>query len=195
MIDWILNNKDWFLSGIGVTILIFLMKFLSKIFGTNKNDVEDEKVSNVINQTVNVTPLTPSTESSKALAKARSKGAIHILFIDDKKVSFIPTMKRAGYSSVKYLKDCDNIHCQQIIDADIIFVDVNGVGINLFSTEQGFGLAKAIKRQFPNKCVVLYSAEPQYFRKDYNILDSVLPKNSEPYEFTKIIDDWNNGSV
>lgn len=88
-------------------------------------------------------------------------------------------MKKAGYTLIKYMKECNNIHCQQIKDAEVIFVDVNGVGVNLFPQEQGFGLARAIKQQYPSKCVVLYSAEPQYFRKDYNMFDSVLPKNSE----------------
>lgn len=199
VLDWITNNKEWLFSGIGITILIFSMNFIRKFFRSSTTP-EKETASNVINQTINVGSIQESTPQPNAaqsniVVNHRNKGTVNILFIDDNKVSFIPAMKKAGYALVSWIKDCDNIHCDKISLADIIFVDVNGVGTNLFPTEQGFGLAKAIKTQFPKKCVVLYSAEPHYFRKDFNILDAVLPKNSEPYEFTKIIDDWNSGAV
>lgn len=188
--DWFLNNKEWCFSGIGVTILAFLMNWLRKFFA-QKNDVIPAN-KNVITQTINIVDnhKEQPTDCSTMRTPLKSKSTIQILFIDDNKVSFIPAMKKAGYSLIRYIKDCNNIHCQQIKDAEIIFVDVNGVGMSLFPQEQGFGLARAIKQQYPSKCIVLYSAEPQYFRKDYKYFDSVLPKNSEPYEFTKIIDDW-----
>lgn len=193
--EWTLNNKEWVFSGIGITILGLIMNWLKKFFSTNKED--NPTKTNIITQTVNLgTTAEPLVSGKgKSLIQQRSKGSIPILFIDDNKVSFIPAMKKAGYTLIRYIKDCNNIHCEQVKDAEIIFVDVNGVGISLFPQEQGFGLARAIKQQFPSKCIVLYSAEPQYFRKDYKFFDSVLPKNSEPYEFTKIIDDWIKGNI
>lgn len=184
MLGWVLKNKEWFLNGVGVTI----MKWISKLFSVNK---ELAPTTN-INQIVNIGNGRKEVNLSTPIHN-RSKGSLQILFIDDNKVSFIPAMRKAGYSLISWQKDISNVQCRKIIDSDIIFVDVNGVGVNLFPQEQGFGLAKAIKTQYPNKCVVLYSAEPQYLKKDYNSLDSVLPKNSEPYEFIKIIDDWNQG--
>lgn len=189
MINWIIQNKEWLFSGLGLSILAS-MKWILNLFTKNRNS--DERAEcNVINQTINIDPtcVAEKNDINNGPIK-KSKSTVIILFIDDNKVSFIQAMKKAGYSIIRFLKDCNNIQCQQVVDADIIFVDVNGVAMSLFPKEQGFGLAKAIKEQYPNKCVVLYSAEPQYFNKDYNILDSVLPKNSEPYEFTKIIDDW-----
>ena len=190
MINWIIDNKEWLLSGLGISVLAS-MKWIIKLFSHNK-DRDKNSISNVINQTINIDnkDIVDNTENRTERKINKSKSTVVILFIDDNKVSFIQAMKKAGYSIVRYLKDCNNIHIQYVVDADIIFVDVNGVAMTLFPKEQGFGLAKAIKEQYPNKCVVLYSAEPQYFKKDYNILDSVLPKNSEPYEFIKIIDDW-----
>lgn len=190
MINWIIDNKEWLLSGLGISVLAS-MKWIIKLFSHNK-DRDKNSISNVINQTINIDnkDIVDNTENSNERKIKKSKSTVVILFIDDNKVSFIQAMKKAGYTIVRYLKDCNNIHIQYVVDADIIFVDVNGVAMTLFPKEQGFGLAKAIKEQYPNKCVVLYSAEPQYLRKDYNILDSVLPKNSEPYEFIKIIDDW-----
>ena len=190
MINWIIDNKEWLLSGLGISVLAS-MKWIIKLFSHNK-DRDKNSISNVINQTINIDnkDIVDNTENRTERKIKKSKSTVVILFIDDNKVSFIQAMKKAGYSIVRYLKDCNNIHIQYVVDADIIFVDVNGVAMTLFPKEQGFGLAKAIKEQYPNKCVVLYSEEPQYFKKDYNILDSVLPKNSEPYEFIKIIDDW-----
>lgn len=191
MINWIIQNKEWLFSGLGLCILAS-MKWILNLFTKYKNRKSDERAEcNLINQTINIDPkcVVEKKENNNGSIK-KSKSTVIILFIDDNKVSFIQAMKKAGYSIIRFLKDCNNIQCQQVVDADIIFVDVNGVAMSLFPKEQGFGLAKAIKEQYPNKCVVLYSAEPQYFNKDYNILDSVLPKNSEPYEFTKIIDDW-----
>lgn len=193
--EWAQNNKEWFFSGIGVTLLGISMKWIYKFF-SNKNDVAPTN-NNIITQTVNIgEPLKDAIENGSTLpSQQRSKGSIPILFIDDNKVSFIPAMKKAGYTLIHYMKDCNNIHCEQVKEAEIIFVDVNGVGVNLFPQEQGFGLARAIKLQYPSKCIVIYSAEPQYFRKEYKFFDSVLPKNSEPYEFTKIIDDWIKGKI
>lgn len=168
------------------------MKWIKNLFSV-KTENNSSNLP-IINQTVNVgdVSIEHKKQNSPIISSyKKSKGAIQILFIDDNKVGVISVIKKAGYSSVKKIKDCNNIHCDQIQNADIIFVDVNGVGLELFPHEQGFGLAKAIKNQYHDKCIVLYSAEPQYFKSDYKILDSILPKNSEPYEFTKIIDDWN----
>ena len=45
-----------------------------------------------------------------------------------------------------------------VTEADVIFVDINGVGLEL-SVDQGLGLASALKRKYPNKKIVIYSAE------------------------------------
>lgn len=195
IVDWISANYIWFLSGIGVTIVSFMFKFISKFFRSLFSASDPKTNSNVINQNITIGDVSgskPQSSNENAIQPTRSKSSIPILFIDDQKVSFIPVIKKSGYSSIKYLKDCDQIDCNQVLESEVIFVDINGVGKNLFPTDQGLGLAVAIKKKFPHKCIVLYSAEQHYLKNEFRILDGILPKNSETYEFVKIIDDYIN---
>lgn len=196
MLDWLNKNYTWALSGLGVTILALMFKimfkFIKSLFTSNS---ATSPSTNVINQNItigtNESPH-PKTVDKHSLQTKRGKSSVTILFIDDKKVSFIASIKRAGYTAIKYLKDCTKIDCNQVIEAEIIFVDINGVGTSLFPTDQGLGLAMELKSKFPSKCIVLYSAEPQYLKNEFRALDGILPKNSEPYEFIKIIEDYIN---
>lgn len=178
MIEEIKEGIGWLFSGSGFSLIGLVMKWFRR---SNKSK---EKKQEELDQ------IRIENASETMRLKNSRKGNIPILFIDDKKVSFISAMKKAGYESIKWLKDCDKIDCEFVASSDIIFVDINGVGTSLFPQEQGLGLAKAIKQKFPGKCIVIYSAEPQYLKNDFRMLDAMLPKNSEPYEFIKIIDDW-----
>lgn len=82
--------------------------------------------------------------------------------------------------------------CADIKNANIIFVDINGVGVTLFPKEQGLGLAEALKRKYPEKYIVLYSAQEKgdRFHKALKVVDSTLSKNAEPYEFINIIENF-----
>jgi hypothetical protein len=68
----------------------------------------------------------------------------------------------------------------------------NGVGSSLFPKEQGLGVASWIKKQYPDKYVVLYSAQPQELHKAFSTVDAVLPKNADPYEYINILDNYIN---
>ena len=163
--EWISANYIWFLSGIGVTIVSFMFKFISKFFRSLFSASDPQTNSNVLNQNITIGDISGSkAQSSKenAIQPTRSKSSI------------------------------DQIDCNQVVESEVIFVDINGVGKNLFPTDQGLGLAVAIKKKFPHKCIVLYSAEQHYLKNEFRILDGILPKNSETYEFVKIIDDYIN---
>lgn len=54
-------------------------------------------------------------------------------------------LKQAGYVNVKKISVVKRIDSPEICNANIIFVDINGVGESLFPKEQGLGVAKAIK--------------------------------------------------
>lgn len=62
----------------------------------------------------------------------------------------------------------------------------------MFPKEQGLGVAKAIKKRFKDKKVYLYSAQHHALNSDFNLLDGVLSKNADPYEFINIIDNYRN---
>ena len=92
----------------------------------------------------------------------------------------------------KNIKDINSIDCPDILLADVIFVDINGVGCKLFPKDQGLGVASQIKTQYPDKYVVIYSAQPQELHKAFSIVDAVLPKNADPYEYINILDNYIN---
>ncbi|MGE6210289.1 hypothetical protein, partial [Aeromonas media] len=114
-----------------------------------------------------------------------------ILFIDDDlKFKVVKILNRAGWTNTKIVKDLIAIDQQEVKDADIIFVDIQGVGINLAFRDEGLGLTIALKKKFPEKAVIIYSAEQNgdRFHDAIRIADSLLAKNSEPYEFEVIIE-------
>lgn len=117
------------------------------------------------------------------------KQKLHILFVDDEKFKVMDNLKRAGWKHVSYKKDITNIDDDAILDAHIIFVDINGVGQNLFPQNQGIGLAAAIKRKYPKKQICTYSAEKQMLDPDLKVVDDTLPKNADPYQFSSFIEE------
>ena len=122
----------------------------------------------------------------------RNKSQIRILFIDDnyKDFQMVNILKTYGYENTKALKDVKDLDITSLKEADIVFVDINGVGVTLFPQDQGLGLAPAIKRKYPNKKVIIYSAESNgdRFHKALKEVDSFLYKNAEPFQFVDLID-------
>lgn len=144
---------------------------------------------------VNKTTDTPSARDNTIQQQKRlSKATVQILFIDDQKFDNISVLKKAGWQNTKSIKDVKSLDCPEILNADVIFVDNNDVGKCLFPKEQGLGVAYHIKESFPDKCVVLYSAQPQQLNEAMNKLNAVLDKSAEPYQYISIIEDYINES-
>lgn len=189
--DWILENSSWLFSGIGVAIL-------SALFGLRKLSKGNEETSSssAINITNTVTTSIGSEvgcQNNKQPNKRTylERNQISILFIDDQKFDYVKILKNAGYENTRRISDARSIDCPEVLHADIVFVDINGVGTQLFPTEQGLGLAKAIKKKYTDsKCVILYSASQQPLNPEFFTLDGVLNKNAEPYEFINLIENW-----
>jgi hypothetical protein len=118
------------------------------------------------------------------------KSSIHILFIDDEKFENVSILKNAGWLNTRSIKDIKRIDSPEIRDSDVIFVDINGVGTTLFPKEQGLGVATQIKKLFPKKFVVVYSAQPQQLHSSFSQVDAILPKNAEPYEYLSILETY-----
>lgn len=194
MIDSILENKDWLFSGLGASFLGILYKLLkSKNNIKHKLDQNDNSINNNNNININIetteskisqlennfSPVTPSISK---------KDIVHILFVDDEKFEVVTILKSAGWKNTKLKKDITDLDDQDVSEAHIIFVDINGVGTKLFK-DQGLGLAKALKEKYPTKKVVIYSAENtgDMFNKSLKTVDDTLSKNAEPYEFVTLI--------
>ena len=185
VLNFISNNKEWLFSGLGASAIIGSVAYIFK----NKQDSEKTQAQTV-SQNVTVNVNSEKETSTKVLnTKSIDKESISILFIDDQTFDYINHLKNAGYINVRKIRNVKQIDCPEIINANVIFVDVNGVGTNLFPTEQGLGVAKAIKKRFGNsKNVYLYSASHQPLSSDFNILDGVMSKNADPYEFINLIE-------
>lgn len=190
MINWIIDNKEWFLSGLGVSVLAS-MKWIIKLFSHSKDSNKDS-TSNVINQTINIENKDIVDNASNSFVSGHSldKDNIFILFIDDEKLGVVNILKNGGWKNTKLIKDIKDLDDADLRSAHIVFVDINGVGIALQFKNQGIGLASAIKSKYPHKKVVIYSGESNgdRFDRDLRKVDDVIKKNAEPIEFMNIIE-------
>lgn len=183
-LQFIFENKEWIFSGIGVSVIAGVIALIRKQSGTKE---QNQSVSQTVN--VNI-PIGESLNNDNK--QFREKEEISILFIDDQSFDYVKNLKQAGYVNVKKISVVKRIDSPEICNANIIFVDINGVGESLFPKEQGLGVAKAIKKRFRDKKVYLYSAQHHALNSDFNFLDGVLSKNADPYEFINIIDNYRN---
>lgn len=125
-----------------------------------------------------------SIEEIKAICK--------ILFIDDKKFGVVDILKSAGWRNTRSIKDVKSIDDSEVSEANIIFVDVQGVGRSLQFKDEGLGLTIALKEKYPYKKVIVYSAEDngkiETFHRALSIADERLSKNADPYEFQSLVE-------
>ena len=157
------NNYEWIFSGIGVLIIGWIATFFYKRF--NKPDKEIEKTSkffqNDNNITINNNISEAKNDEKSEITHKKTKDSCHILFIDDQHTDFkmVSILKKAGWINTKAIKDLTDLDDHKAVEANIIFVDINGVGTQMFE-DQGLGLAAALKDKYPEKTIILYSAEP-----------------------------------
>lgn len=122
------------------------------------------------------------------------KNICKILFIDDKTFPLIDILKSEGWKHVTRLKDVDALEQSEIKDANILIVDIQGVGKRLKFKDEGLGLIIALKEKYPSKKVIVYSAEDQgkiqAFHPGIDRADKRLSKNSDPYEFQVVIENF-----
>lgn len=116
---------------------------------------------------------------------------IKILFIDDDtKFQTAKMLKNSGWQNTNIIKDCKSLNAPEILNTDIFFVDIHGVGLELGFSDHGLGLAAALKQKYPDKKVVIYSAERQWdpFHKAWASVDDRLPKDADTYQFENTIE-------
>lgn len=118
------------------------------------------------------------------------KARVRILFVDDKDDFPIITMlKNIGYH-VEYLSDIVDFDAKPVKYADIVFLDINGVGVAMKFKNHGMGLCGALRDYYGNaKKLILYSGETEgsIFDKDAKKADATLPKDSDLYQFISYI--------
>jgi len=190
MIEFLKENYEWLFGGIGVTALFFMLdKF---VFKNKKDSEKSSKNKNVNKNSITINNnLTSSNNEKKVSNVVKDKSDIRILFVDDEHTKFrmVSILKKSGWKNTNSIKDIKDLDDYKVKEADIIFVDINGVGKTLFQDE-GLGLASALKKKYPEKGIVIYSAETKgdRFHKALREVDDCLSKNAEPYQFVNLIE-------
>ena len=121
------------------------------------------------------------------------KPACKVCFIDDKNFNrVIDILKRDGWTNVSRIKDVEALEQQEIRDSHVLFVDIQGVGKKMGFADEGLGLIVALREKYKYKKIIVYSAEePQKikaFHKGMNDADYRLAKDTDPYEFERLLE-------
>ncbi len=211
-INWIISNKEWLFSGIAVAILGVFWKWLYPFFNKRNSNVDKLSQSQNNSQTQNVTvnlaqpsiaPVMSNDEikEDSTLTIDGIRAQTTILFIDDdKEFKIVPILRKAGWKNTSFFPNADvkDINAEKIRNAHIIFVDIKGVGKTMYEDE-GLGLVVDLKKKYPQKKVVIYSAIPEHklFHEAVKLADDQLSKNSQPAVFVSLIeslaeDIWKN---
>jgi hypothetical protein len=168
----------------------------------NVKQVNKQKTENTQNVEVNVSVGESKVEeASKNIGVADERNATieaqkpktHILFIDDDtKFNTVKIFKDSGWKNTKTVKDIKSIDLQVVQNANIVFVDINGVGKLLKLEYEGLDLAYMIKQKYPEKKVVIYSAkkDANSFHKAWDVIDARIEKNALPIQFQNVADNY-----
>jgi hypothetical protein len=191
MIEWLRQNEV--LSGLAAVVLAGLGFLIKRwVFGEGQRSASDGVLQPAVTiNNTNVQHTPGGTTGIQPAAAIRSRAHIRILFIDDDtRFKVVKIMKQAGWPNVQIKKDIKDLEEPDVKDSDVFFIDIHGVGRALDFADGGLGLTLAIKNKYPEKKVVLYSAQTDgdRFHKALKKADGSLPKNSEPYEFITLLE-------
>lgn len=190
------QNKDILFSGLGATLIATFIKIFSKQKkdeATSQNNTEI-----IINNTNNNHGTVPENVKPQHTrdSLANRKSTTKILFIDDDtKFKVVKILTNSGWINTSIIKDAKTLDEPIILNAHILFVDVQGVGVTMGFDSEGLGLALALKEKYPTKKIVIYSAESKgdRFHEALRKADSFLAKNADPYEFQKLVEELSIG--
>lgn len=169
---------------------------------SNNNFNNSSNFSNTTTVPVHITNNINSEQQNSSSSTAQNnsdenlKATTKILFIDDNHTEYkiVSILKKAGWTKTKSVKDVTDLDSSVVTESDIIFVDINGVGLELFE-DQGLGLASALKKKYPQKKIIIYSAETSgdRFHQALREVDHCLPKNADAYQFINLIENLLKG--
>lgn len=115
------------------------------------------------------------------------KKQCRLVFVDDIEFPVINTLKMSGWSNVIHIHDISSLDQCEIRDANIIFLDIQGVGKILHCEKEGLGLILPLREKYPNKMIVVYSAEEggniSAFSEHINAAHKRISRNVEPVGF------------
>jgi hypothetical protein len=192
VIEWVWENRVWFLDGIGAALFVLLAGIVIRAL-RRPRAARTSPTTNISNQnTVNVNVSSSATDVGGDRDKVvqqqlvdNIKSKTKVLFIDDEAFKVVNILKSAGWANTLRLSDIENIDDPRLIEAHILFIDIQGVGKKLGFRDEGLGLAQAIKNRYPEKKLIIYSvqSEGDWFHEAFRNADDQLKKNADPYEF------------
>lgn len=200
MIDTLLGEPVVWLLGVIITIVI--EEFLRRLFFKKEapsatltrhaSSVGLGSISNIIN----VGSVSNSVEHNKSSEERDPhtdlqalKGRTHILVIDDEEFGQMENVKAMGWVNIRTIEDINDVDDANANWADIIFVDVQGVGKIYATKAGGVELIRALKNRYgKSKWLILYSANRRYGMEIFESgADAYLAKNARPIEIEKKI--------
>lgn len=199
----LIGGTIWcFQANFNIEPLILVIISILQILGfylIPESDNDNPEVLKV-NVTVGETnPIQLKSETSKTIKIDRS-GILDImlpktsiLFIDDDtNFNVVKILKDSGWKKSKTVSDIKNLDVKVVKDADIIFVDINGVGKLLKLEFEGLDLALMLKQKYSEKKVIIYSANrnSNSFHQAWDICDFKLEKNALPYQFQNLVEEY-----
>ena len=116
------------------------------------------------------------------------KDSVEILFIDNEAFNLTEDLKeKEGWKRIKHVTDIKSMSQPELLDAHILCIDIQGVGKELGFPDEGLGLITAIHKQYPEKKIIMYSAEAQgqvdAFHPAEGVVDARLKKSANRYQF------------
>jgi len=170
--SWLYENMHWLFGGAGITVLAAFSKWAWNKF---------QKPVNYRNDTIVYDDISSHGSQSP-----------NILFVDDKNFPIVSTLQKNGWPNTRRISDIKNLRGSEVQNALVLFIDIQGVGKALNFPDEGLGLAQAVKNEYPNKKVVIYSANTHgnMFHPALNQVDATLPKNASTYQFVQLIEQF-----
>lgn len=116
------------------------------------------------------------------------KNNVKILFIDNETFNLTEDLKeKEGWKRINCITDIKSMYQPELLDAHILCIDIQGVGKELGFPDEGLGLIVAIRTQYPEKKIIMYSAESQgkvdAFHPAEGCVDARLKKSANRYQF------------
>src|SRR3989344_1005209 len=113
------------------------------------------------------------------------KEKTNILVIDDKDFKQIDQLRTLGWKNIRKIDDLNNVDGEESNWANVILIDVQGVGGSYSKKNGGIHLTRALRDRYgDSKWLVLYSADRSYGMDVFSEAGAhdYIPKNTKPLE-------------
>lgn len=124
----------------------------------------------------------------KEISPSQLKRMVDILVIDDEEFPLLDDLKKHGFN-IEYKKDVTTL--KDVEPYPVILCDIHGVGKFLNSDNEGAYLVHLIKKDYPSKIVISYTADTTSpnAQKYLHLADNVVKKGTSIEDWATILTD------